>query len=321
MHALHSTDNKTLAMKLTHIWTFLRRLALALTMALPLMAVAAPQQTFATPEAAVEALKTALKDNSDAELIAIFGDAHKDLFIPSDRAAATATRATILSAMQTLLVLRQAGADRRVLVIGDEAWPMPIPLVKKGDQWRFATEEGREELINRRVGANELNAIYVMRAYVDAQRSYASRDRDGDGVLQYAQKLASTPGRQDGLYWAADAAKGEEPSPFGPLIAESAGYFKGRSAADAYRGYHFRILTRQGKEAAGGAYNYVINGRMIAGFAMVAFPAVYGRTGVMSFIVNHNGVVFQRDLGKDSAAAGASMTTFNPGPGWSVVEP
>ncbi len=321
MNTLQSNECKAYAMNINHLWIFVRRLLLALTLAVPLVAAAAPQQTFATPEAAVEALKTALKDNSDAELIALFGDEHKDLFIPTDRAAATATRATILSAMQTLLVLRQTGTDRRVLVIGDDAWPMPIPLVKKGDQWRFATEEGREELINRRVGANELNAIHVMRAYVNAQRSYASHDRDGDGVLQYAQKLASTPGRQDGLYWAADAAKGEEPSPFGPLIAESARYLKGHSAADAYRGYHFRILTRQGKEAAGGAYNYVINGRMIAGFAMVAFPAEYGRSGVMSFIVNQNGVVFQRDLGKDSAAAGASMTTFNPGPGWSVVEP
>ena len=141
----------------------------------------------------------------------------------------------------------------------------------------------------------------MLRAYIDAQRAYAARDRDGDGVLQYAQKLASTPGKQDGLYWPADAAKGEEASPFGPLIAESAAYLKGHTAGDPYRGYHFRILTRQGKSAPGGAYSYVINGRMIAGFAMVAYPAEYGESGVMTFIVSHNGKVYEKDLGKDSS--------------------
>ena len=147
------------------------------------------------------------------------------------------------------------------------------------------------------------------------------RDRDGDGVLQYAQKLASAPGKQDGLYWPADAAKGEEASPFGPLIAESAAYLKGHAAGDPYRGYHFRILTRQGKNAPGGAYNYVINGRMIAGFAMVAYPAEYDRSGVMTFIVSHNGKVYEKDLGKNTAAIGAKMTTFDPGAGWKEVAP
>ena len=140
-------------------------------------------------------------------------------------------------------------------------------------------------------------------------------------MLQYAQKLASTPGKQDGLYWDADEEKGDEASPFGPLIAQSAAYLKGHKAGDAYRGYHFRILTRQGKSAPGGAYNYVINGRMIAGFAMVAYPDVYGESGVMTFIVNHNGKVFEKDLGKNSAEIGAKMTTFDPGAGWKDVEP
>ena len=196
---------------------------------------------------------------------------------------------------------------------------MPIPIVRAGDRWRFATEEGADEIVNRRIGGNERNAIYVLRAYLDAQRAYAARDRDGDGVLQYAQKLASTPGKHDGLYWPADAAKGEEASPFGPLIAESAAYLKGHTAGDPYRGYHFRILTRQGKSAPGGAYSYVINGRMIAGFAMVAYPAEYGKSGVMTFIVSHNGKVYEKDLGKDSAAIGAKMTTFDPGAGWKEV--
>ena len=138
-------------------------------------------------------------------------------------------------------------------------------------------------------------------------------------MLQYAQKLASTPGKHDGLYWPADAAKGEEASPFGPLIAESAAYLKGHVAGDPYRGYHFRILTRQGKNAPGGAYSYVINGRMIAGFAMVAYPAEYGKSGVMTFIVSHNGKVYEKDLGRSSAAIGAKMTTFDPGAGWKEV--
>ncbi len=219
----------------------------------------------------------ALKADSDSAMIAIFGEDHKDLILTSDRAASSATRAKILAAMQTLRVLREPGKDRRVLVIGDEAWPVPIPIVRVGERWRFATEEGEDEIVNRRIGGNERNAIYVLRAYIDAQRAYSMRDRDGDGVLQYAQKLASAPGKHDGLYWPADAAKGEEASPFGPLIAESAAYLKGHTADDAYRGYHFRILTRQGKDAPGGAYNYVINGRMIAGFAMVAYPAEYGK--------------------------------------------
>ena len=308
-------------MNTIQFWSFVRRLALALTLAAPLAAAAAPQETFATPEAAVDALMAALKADSDSAMLAIFGDEHKDLIVQSDRAAASATRAKILAAMQTLRVLQQPSPDRRVLVIGDEAWPVPIPIVRVGDRWRFATEEGADEIINRRIGGNERNAIYVLQAYIDAQRAYAARDRDGDGVLQYAQKLGSAPGKHDGLYWPADAAKGEEESPFGPLIAESAAYLKGHAAGEPYRGYHFKILTRQGKNAPGGAYNYVINGRMIAGFAMVAYPAEYGESGVMTFIVSHNGKVYQKDLGKESAAIGAKMLTFDPGAGWMQVAP
>jgi len=321
MHPFPSIEIKASAMNITHVWSCLRRFALALLVAVPLAAGAAPQETFATPEAAIDALMAALKADSDQSMIAIFGEEYKALVVNSDKAASSATRAKILAAMQTLRVLNAPAPDRRVLLIGDEAWPVPIPLVRSGDRWRFATEEGEDEIINRRIGGNERNAIYVLRAYVDAQRVYASKDRDGDGVLQYAQKLASAPGKHDGLFWPADAAKGEEPSPFGPLIAESAGYLKGHAAGDPYRGYHFRILTRQGKDAPGGAYNYVINGRMLAGFAMIAYPADWGKSGVMSFIVSHNGNVYQKDLGKNSAAIGAKMTAFEPGAGWKVVAP
>ena len=319
LHPFPSIESKATPMNITRLVFCLRRFALVLLLAVPLAASAAPQETFATPEAAVDALMAALKADSDSAMIAIFGEDHKALVVSSDRAASSATRARILAAMQTLRVLREPTKDRRVLVIGDEAWPTPIPLVRVGDRWRFATEEGEDEIVNRRIGGNERNAIHVLRAYIEAQRTYASQDRDGDGVLQYAQKLASTPGKHDGLFWQADAAKGEEASPFGPLIAESAGYLKGHTAGDPYRGYHFRILSRQGKDAPGGAYNYVINGRMLAGFAMVAYPAEYGASGVMTFIVNQNGKVFEKNLGKDSTALGAKMAAFDPGSGWKEV--
>jgi len=319
MRTFPSIERKASSMNIIQFWSFLRRLALALIVAVPLTAAAAPQATYATPEAAVDALMAALKTDTDSAMIAVFGEEHKDLIVQSDRAATSATRAKVLAAMQTLRVLKEPSPNRRVLVIGDEAWPMPIPIVRAGDRWRFATEEGADEIVNRRVGGNERNAIYVLRAYVDAQRAYAAKDRDGDGVLQYAQKVTSAPGKHDGLYWPADAAKDEEVSPFGPLIADGGAYAKGRVAGDPYRGYYFRILTRQGKNAAGGAYSYVINGRMIAGFAMVAYPAEYGNSGVMSFIVSHNGKVYEKDLGKDSTAIGAKMTAFDPGAGWKEV--
>jgi Protein of unknown function (DUF2950) len=309
--------------------TCLRHVVLKITLALslstllgaPLAALAAAQETYATPEAAVEALASALQADSDAAMLAIFGEEHRALIIQSDRAAASATRAKIFAAMQTLRVLNEPSPDRRVLLIGDEAWPVPIPIVRVGERWRFASEEGDQEIVNRRIGGNERHAMQVMRAYIDAQRTYATLDRNGDGVLEYAQKLASTPGKRDGLYWPADATKGEEESPFGPLIAESSAYVVGHEPGDAYRGYHYRILTRQGKSAPGGAYSYLINGRLLGGFAMVAYPADYGRSGVMSFIVNHNGKVYERDLGPESAATGARMASFEPGGGWKEVKP
>jgi hypothetical protein len=319
MHSSTPTHPEVPAMNILRLWAMLRRLMLALALTLPAAAALAAQQTFDTPEAAVDSLMAAFKADSDASMLAIFGDDYKHLIVQDDRAATSATRAKMYAAMQTLRVLRESGPDRRVLLIGAEAWPMPIPIVRVGDRWRFASELGEHEIVNRRVGANELNAIYVLRAFVDAQRAYAAVDRDGDGVRQYAQKLASTPGRRDGLYWT--AAAGEEMSPFGPLIAESAAYLEGHALGDPYRGYRFRILTRQGAHAAGGAYDYLINGRLIAGFAMVAYPAEWGKTGVMSFIVNQNGKVFEKNLGKDSAAIGAKMSSFDPGAGWKVVAP
>lgn len=308
-------------MKLPVMVTACFRMALTLLLALPIAAAAAEQRAFATPEAAVDAFVAALRSDDEAALVAIFGETHKHLVVTGDRAHDAKVRADVAARIAVFRALEDRGIERRVLVMGAEAWPLPIPLVRTGGAWRFATEEGIDEILNRRIGANERNAIAVLRAYLEAQREYASRDRDGDGVLQYARRLASTPGKFDGLYWPADAAKGEETSPFGPLIAASAAYLAGHKRGDPYRGYHFRILARQGGRAPGGAYSYVINGRMIAGFAMVAYPDTHGETGVMTFIVSHNGRIYEKDLGRHTEAIGAKMTAFDPGPGWKAVAP
>jgi hypothetical protein len=321
MRTLPSIHGKASSMK-NHFFSLLYGIVLALAVAAPMAALAAaPQDTFATPEAAADALLAALKADSDAPLTALFGEQHKVKLFDPDPAAAKANRARIVESMQTLRVLKEPSPDRRVVLIGVNAWPVPFPIVKTGERWRFATEEGIEELTNRRIGGNERNAIFSMRAFVDAQRAYASRDRDGDGVLQYARKIMSSPGKKDGLYWPADPAKDEEASPFGPLIAEASPYIEGHKAGDPYRGYYFRILTQQGQSAAGGPYNYVINGRMIAGFGMIAYPADYGSSGVMTFIINHNGVLYERDLGPNTAKVAPAIKSFDPGKGWKVVKP
>jgi hypothetical protein len=323
MTHLHAIDKVTLNMNPFALTAGLCRLALLLVLllALPLASVAADQQTFSTPEAAVDALITALKANNDAALIAIFGEKYKSLVVTGDAAYDTARHAESAALLATYHSLDERGNDRRVLLMGPHAWPMPIPLVRQDGAWRFATEAGVEEIQNRRIGGNERNAIVVLRAYLDAQREYASRDRNGDGVLEYAQKIISTKGKFDGLYWPADAGKGEEASPFGPLIAEGSAYLAGHKKGDPYRGYYFRILKGQGKSAPGGAYSYLINGRMLAGFAMVAYPDVYGDSGVMTFIVSHNGKVYEKDLGKNTAGIAAQMTTFDPVAGWKETAP
>ncbi|MGE3935436.1 MAG: DUF2950 domain-containing protein [Rhodospirillaceae bacterium] len=298
----------------------LAALALALPIAMGASPAAAAQRTFATPEAAVDALLAALDRDDEAALVAIFGDDYRHLVITGDHANDVAERANAARALAAFRVLDEADPDRRTLIMGPHAWPVPFPLVRQGGGWRFATEEGVEELLNRRIGANERNAILVLQAYLDAQRQYAARDRDGDGVLQFAQRIASSPGKRDGLYWEA-APDDAEASPFGPLIARSAAYLAGRKSGEPYRGYHFRIVTRQGKGAAGGAYDYVINGRLIAGFAMIAYPDAYGESGVMTFIVNHNGRIFERDLGPETEKAAAGITSFNPAKGWQEVAP
>src|SRR5262245_56939392 len=272
------------------------RMALAVALLLPL-AVAAQQTTFPNPEAAADALQRALQADDEAALSSMFGEKYRGVITSGDPAYDHARRVDAAAALTTRKRLEEIGADKRILRMGAQDWPFAIPIVREGIAWRFATEQGAEELQNRRIGANERNAIYVMRSIVDAQRQYAEADRMGDGVLQYARKLGSSPGKHDGLYWAANQARGDEQSPRGPLVAKASSELAGHREGEPYGGYRFRILTHQGAHAAGGAYNYVIYGRMIGGFAAVATPAEWGRTGVMSFLVSHNGKLYQKNLG------------------------
>jgi hypothetical protein len=319
MHPYTKTKVTTIMNSVASLRARLRHASLALLLALPMTAAAADQRSFPTPEAAVDALAGALKANDEAALVELFGAKYKHLLSTGSPADDAGRRAQASAWIAAFRALEESGPDRRVLLVGEKAWPFPIPIVREGNAWRFATERGVDEILNRRVGRNERNALYVLQQYVDAQRRYASRDRDGDGVLQYAARLGSSPGKFDGLYW--PAGRNEEQSPFGPLIAESATHLAGHTKGDAYHGYHFRILTRQGPGAAGGAYNYVINGRMVAGFAMVAYPAQYGESGVMTFIVNQNGTIFEKDLGPGTAATAQKMTAFDPGPAWKATQP
>src|SRR5262245_57754776 len=195
-------------------------------------------------------------------------------------------------------------------MVGPDDFPLAIPIVPDGPSWRFDTAAGKEEILNRRIGQNELNTIQVCLAYVDAQREYYARDPDGNGLLQYSQAFASSKGRRDGLYWETKA--GEAPSPLGALVsrARGQGYTKQSAGPVPYWGYYFRILTSQGKDAPGGAYDYLAQGRMIGGFALVAYPAQHGVSGVMTFIVNHDGVVYQKDLGRNTAEVARAMRQF-----------
>ena len=275
---------------------------------------------FATPEDAVKALTVATQAGDHAALGAIFGPGVKDLLSGDPRQDALEFTAFSKLLAQFSLLVRQDDA-RFVLNLGDQNWPFPIPIVKKNGAWSFDTAAGRVEIVNRRIGEDEFNAIGVCQTYVEAQREYAGEDRVGDGVLRFAQRLRSSRGKKDGLYW--PATKDEEPSPFGPLIAEVHAEGYGGKTAEAepqpYKGYRFKILTSQGSSAAGGAFDYVINGNMIAGFALVAYPAHWGESGVMTFVVNQWGKVYERNLGASSATVAAAMTSFDPDADWTPV--
>ena len=283
-------------------------------LALAPMAQAA-DRTFASADDAVAALVQAAKANDHAAILAVLGNASTWVFsgdAPADRAALE----RFVSDYDAKHTLATSG-DRVTLTLGKEDDPFAFPIVKSGDRWRFDTEAGKEELLKRRVGRNELDTIRVLGAIVDAEREYASADRNENGVREYTSKFKSAPGKQDGLYW--PTADGAAPSPLGPLVSQAAGAgygTKGGDAPRAYHGYHFRLLTGQGSHAKGGAFDYIVKGHMIGGFAAIAYPARYDNSGVMTFIVNHDGVVYQRDLGPETAAKARAITRFDPGPGW-----
>ncbi len=304
--------------------------ARAVLVALPLVALcllgstdaaqaqAAEQRTFATPEAAVEALVESLNADDAADTIEILGPEHEESLIGGDEIAARENRKRAGAAAAEKAELRYAGEGRKILIIGQRRWAVPFPIVQVGDRWRFDTEAGLEELVNRRIGRNELNAIDICRKYIDAQVAYASKDRDGDQVLEYARQVMSSEGQQDGLYW--DSVAGQELSPFGPLVADARDYLDGREPGDPFKGYYFKLIARQGDDAIGGRYDYIINGNMIAGFALIAFPAEHGNSGVMTFICSHTGRVHQRNLGPDGDLIAGAMAVYNPDSSWTLVE-
>jgi hypothetical protein len=285
------------------------------------------QQTFASPEEGVAALVDALRKNDRPALESVLGPGSADIIYSGDPVADRNAKDEFLKEYDAKSTLVPVNDTTRTLEVGQSEWPLPIPLVKRGETWSFDVEAGHDELLNRRIGRNEANAIEASLAFVDAQREYASEDRDGDGILEYAQLFGSTNGRKDGLYW--PVQPGETQSPLGPFFADarSEGYFESITQADAgtrrpepYYGYYFLILTAQGPDAPGGAYDYIVDGNMIGGVALVAYPVEYGDSGVMTFIVNHDGDLYQQDLGPQTREIAEAMTEYNPDSTWQPVE-
>jgi hypothetical protein len=280
------------------------------------------QKSFASPEEAVNALVDAVKANDKKEMLAILGPGSKELISSGDEVADKTGREKFLKAYDVMNKLEKVSDTKTILHIGKDAWSLPIPIVEKNNMWVFDTKEGKEEILNRRIGRNELNVIDVVHAYVDAQHEYASKDCIGSGKVEFAQKFISTKGKHNGLYW--ETKEGEQESPLGPLVAQASkeGYAskeKGITFAP-YHGYYYKILKGQGKNAQGGAYNYVVKGKMILGFALVAYPAEYGNSGIMTFIVNQEGIIYQKNLGKNTKAIAEAMKKFDPDATWKQVQ-
>jgi Protein of unknown function (DUF2950) len=295
------------------------------------------QRTFATPEDAVHALAVAAEAKDRAALGGVFGPDYSQL-LSGDRVEDRTNLAKFAEAMQQASQLQKDSDDKYTLLVGADKWPMPIPIVQRDGRWLFDTKAGLDEVLNRRIGENELSAIATCRAYVLAQWEYfTSGDHDNDGVAEYAQKFMSSPGQHDGLYW--ETAEGQPPSPLGSLVAEARaeGYgprtgargasTKSRSASSQspqtprhpFHGYFFKILTAQGPHAPGGKYNFIINGNMIAGYALIAYPNKWGNSGVMTFIVNQQGRVYQKNLGPDTLRIAGAIAAYDPDPSWQLV--
>jgi hypothetical protein len=283
---------------------------------------ASGQRVFTTPERAVADLETAARAGDTAELSAIFGPDGREVISSGDPVADQLQREVFTVAMEQGWRVRNTDAGTKELIVGDENWPFPIPLVRDGNGWRFDTKAGATEILARRIGRNELAAIGTMQLAVVAQREYALGVHDGKGPGVYARNIRSTPGTQDGLYWPANNP-GDAPSPLGDLAAEaeSEGYsVEGHDGPIPFRGYSYRILTGQGPDAPGGAMEYIVGGEMRRGFALLAFPVEYGNSGIMSFIVNQSGLIFEADLGEDTRAVADSITRYDPDDRWSLVD-
>lgn len=305
------------------VWSFLLHAGLLMTLTC-ILAAAKPGneagRSFATPEEAVASLLAATTAADSNALRVVLGPAAEDLQNP-DRIQAANELKSFSSALAETNHLARVTDTLIILELGDDRWPFPVPLVKRSGGWFFDTNAGKEELLSRRIGNNELSTLQAVREFVEAQREYAGSDHDGDEILEFAQRLVSSPGKEDGLYWPPDLDGSL--SPLGPLVAyaQVEGYSPELRAEDEaergpYHGYYFKILTRQGKHAPGGKYNYVINGNMIGGFALVAWPAEYGTSGIMTFIVNQQGRVFQKDLGSKTSRLASRMDTYDPDSSW-----
>ncbi len=288
------------------VLTVLTALSLA-----PLPATAA-QQYFASPEAATNAFGQAVTNNDEAALRSLFGDDFRTVIPP----VGADLRQKFLNAWQASHSVQKTDTGHAVIAVGNDGWTFPIPLAMTPKGWHFDLGAGVETMRLRRLGQNELAAIQTMLAVYDAEREYASAYHDGNKLYAYADRLASSPGKHDGLYW--PTGPGEEPSPLGAAFL-SAGASNATSAG--YNGYHYKLLRAQGPHAPGGAYDYMVNGRLFGGFALIAWPAHYGETGIKSFIVSHDGQVYSRDLGRDSAKQAEAMRSFDPGPGWEKESP
>ena len=278
------------------------------------------QRLFTSPDDAIKALQAATEAGDAAALNEIFGPVYQELSTGDKVQDANHARRFAAAMAQGCHAIEETG-DKITLEVGTNNWPLPIPLVKASGQWHFDTAAGREEIVNRHIGKDELCAIGVCRAYVVAQRLYASANTAADSVVNYAQKFKSTPGKKDGLYW--PTGENESASPFGALVAEAhaEGYVKHKGAGPhPFHGYYFRILTRQGPSASGGKMDYVHNGRLVKGFALVAYPENWERSGIMTFIVNQDGTVFQRDLGEKTSRIAREMKEYNPDAEWTMVQ-
>ena len=299
----------------------MKRASVSLAIAVFLCAaagVAHAQQAFKTPDEAAGALAAAAKAGDMKALVTVLGPDGEDIVSSGDDVQDAETRQRLVAAYEAKHRIAMEGDAKAVVVVGPDDYPFPIPIVRAKGMWRFDTVAGREEILLRRIGKNELDAIQTSLAYVDAQNEYAEQDRTGAGINTYAQRIVSQPGKKDGLYW--PTAQGEAESPLGELIAQATrqGYRAG-AARTPYHGYYYKILTRQGPAAEGGALDYVVRGKMIGGFALVAYPAEYRNSGVMTFLVNHRGTVFQKDLGPNTERLAEAMVSFNPDKTWKKV--